>query len=455
MNEEYIDDLIKTGRENTEKMVAVDPLAVTSDILLETPTGQQLAGETGAAGFNTSQLADKYEVFDSRNKNIFNTPTAPASSQRSAPAIIPQTSQVNIPSLHSRRSIFKTASAVSSLSYRAMSPIYREMKESDNLGMEAAGKTASTGHKATNAALSAAAKLERAARKAKDAARVAAAAARRSAAAASGAATATATASGPAGWIVAVAAAVLVLFLVMAIFMILALGVFSVVAASSTSTSGLYWPLEMHYVYSKFGERPIIKTPRGNSLPFHYGIDITVPGGNSFGASIGASSGGTVLLAGVNGGYGNCVIIEHEDGTQTKYGHMHEIYVSSGDTVFALDIIGTVGSTGTSTGPHLHFEVIIDGVRVDPESVGLKEWGEREAEIEYPGDMAVILKSYFAQRHHGTIGQYEKEPCDNGIWLRERRELSQDIVSGEKNCSLRLRQNNKGLLFRPGEVRNL
>ena len=95
----------------------------------------------------------------------------------------------------------------------------------------------------------------------------------------------------------------------------------------------------------------------------HKGIDIGAP----MGEPIYASKGGVVIAAGYNqGGYGNMVEIDHGDGILTLYGHMSAIAVETGQEVLAGEMIGLVGSTGRSTGPHLHFEVIIDGTNVDP-----------------------------------------------------------------------------------------
>ena len=85
------------------------------------------------------------------------------------------------------------------------------------------------------------------------------------------------------------------------------------------------------------------------------------------GANVLAADGGTVTLAGVNGGYGNCIMIDHGNGYQSLYGHMSALYVYEGQTVNQGDVIAAVGSTGVSTGPHLHFEVWSGGGRIDPE----------------------------------------------------------------------------------------
>lgn len=99
---------------------------------------------------------------------------------------------------------------------------------------------------------------------------------------------------------------------------------------------------------------------------FHWGLDISWSG--IYGQDIVASDSGTVIWAGWdNSGYGNYVIIDHGNGYQTMYAHCCEVYVSTGDKVRKGDTIAGVGSTGYSTGDHLHFEIIKDGVKVDPE----------------------------------------------------------------------------------------
>ena len=128
-----------------------------------------------------------------------------------------------------------------------------------------------------------------------------------------------------------------------------------------TGTGSFVWPVpSCTYITSRFGLRvhPVYGTTKN-----HTGLDI----GAAAGAAVNAADGGTVTMAGVNGGYGNCVMIDHGNGYQTLYGHLASISVSSGSTVSAGQTIGTVGSTGVSTGPHCHFEVFQGGARIDPE----------------------------------------------------------------------------------------
>ena len=102
--------------------------------------------------------------------------------------------------------------------------------------------------------------------------------------------------------------------------------------------------------------------PISGNVGFHPGIDISAPQGTP----IRASAAGTVVVAGSQGGYGNAVILDHGDSLSTLYGHMVSVGVKPGQQVAAGDVIGFVGSTGISTGPHVHFEVRVHGVTVDP-----------------------------------------------------------------------------------------
>jgi murein DD-endopeptidase MepM/ murein hydrolase activator NlpD len=94
----------------------------------------------------------------------------------------------------------------------------------------------------------------------------------------------------------------------------------------------------------------------------HAGIDI----GAGYGAPIRAAKSGTVIFAGVQSGYGNVIIIEHGGGLTTLYGHQSRLAAHDGDEVSTGDLIGYVGSTGHSTGPHLHFETRVGGSPQNP-----------------------------------------------------------------------------------------
>ena len=104
--------------------------------------------------------------------------------------------------------------------------------------------------------------------------------------------------------------------------------------------------------------------PIYGTVKFHAGEDIPA----SYGAEILAAASGTVTTAGWVSGYGNYTVIDHGGGTMTAYGHQSSIIVSVGDYVEQGQVIGYVGSTGNSTGPHLHFEVYQNGSTVDPKS---------------------------------------------------------------------------------------
>jgi hypothetical protein len=110
---------------------------------------------------------------------------------------------------------------------------------------------------------------------------------------------------------------------------------------------------------SGYGRRvdPIYGTPR-----FHSGMDFTA----NTGTEVYATGDGTVVKAGWETGYGNCVLIDHGFGYQTLYGHLRKILTRKGKKVLRGELIGEVGSTGKSTGPHLHYEVHVKGQPVNP-----------------------------------------------------------------------------------------
>ena len=122
------------------------------------------------------------------------------------------------------------------------------------------------------------------------------------------------------------------------------------------------WPIAKSgtYITSGYGVR---EHPIQGVIKQHTGIDI---GNAGFGAPVIAAADGVVTMAGYYGGYGNCVIINHGNGISTLYGHGQKILTEVGKEVKKGDLILEVGSTGNSTGPHLHFEVRINGSCVDP-----------------------------------------------------------------------------------------
>jgi murein DD-endopeptidase MepM/ murein hydrolase activator NlpD len=114
-------------------------------------------------------------------------------------------------------------------------------------------------------------------------------------------------------------------------------------------------------VNSSFGWRmdPISGRPR-----FHNGIDIAA----AYGSNVEAAGAGRVAFAGVQGTYGDTIVIDHGDGRQTRYAHLSERLVKAGDAVQAGQVIGRAGQSGRSTGPHLHFEMLVNGRPVDPQT---------------------------------------------------------------------------------------
>lgn len=120
------------------------------------------------------------------------------------------------------------------------------------------------------------------------------------------------------------------------------------------------WPVPASSrITSQYGYRihPVYKTKK-----FHSGIDIGAP----YGVDILAAADGTVTLATTNGGYGKCIVINHGSGITTLYGHNSTLLVSVGNKVTKGQVIAKAGSTGVSTGPHLHFEVRVNGSTTDP-----------------------------------------------------------------------------------------
>ncbi|AFM43432.1 metalloendopeptidase-like membrane protein [Desulfosporosinus acidiphilus SJ4] len=120
------------------------------------------------------------------------------------------------------------------------------------------------------------------------------------------------------------------------------------------------WPLPGHYEISDpYGWRT---HPITHKQSLHTGTDIMAP----MGTEIHAAGSGVVIMAGWNVAYGNMVIIDHGHGISSLYGHQSKLNVTEGQSVEANQVIGYVGSTGWSTGPHLHFEVRVDGNPTDP-----------------------------------------------------------------------------------------
>lgn len=125
-------------------------------------------------------------------------------------------------------------------------------------------------------------------------------------------------------------------------------------------------PLPGRKINSPFGPRRAPRTGNGRfGSTNHTGVDFAAPEGTA----VRASASGVVTFAGRQGGYGLRVVIRHDEDTETTYSHLSTISVSVGQRVTQGQIIGEVGSTGNSSGPHLHFEVVEDGVKINPATV--------------------------------------------------------------------------------------
>jgi len=118
------------------------------------------------------------------------------------------------------------------------------------------------------------------------------------------------------------------------------------------------WPVA-GWLSSPFGNR---RDPFSGDTDFHPGLDISA----DFGQPVHATADGVVTSAGVNGGYGKLVVIDHGYGIATRYGHLSRFAVMSGQQVHRGDVIGYVGSTGRSTSPHLHYEILVNQHLTNP-----------------------------------------------------------------------------------------
>lgn len=124
-------------------------------------------------------------------------------------------------------------------------------------------------------------------------------------------------------------------------------------------TVGLGNPVKLMSITSRYGWR---NDPFTGKNSFHTGVDIAAEQGTSIYPALS----GYVRLSGYNSSYGNHLRIMHSDGTETLYAHMQYLFVAQGENVQQTTPLGTVGRTGNTTGPHLHFELIHDDIRYDP-----------------------------------------------------------------------------------------
>jgi murein DD-endopeptidase MepM/ murein hydrolase activator NlpD len=118
------------------------------------------------------------------------------------------------------------------------------------------------------------------------------------------------------------------------------------------------WPV-VGWLTSNFGAR---RDPLNGGADFHPGLDISA----DYGTPVKATADGTIESAGWAGDYGNMILVKHGYGMSTRYGHLSRIVVAAGDTVHRGQVIGYVGATGRTTGAHLHYEIMMNGSRINP-----------------------------------------------------------------------------------------
>ena len=142
--------------------------------------------------------------------------------------------------------------------------------------------------------------------------------------------------------------------------LVLIAGFLTVTIAHAIPGTSYVYPLVGTRISSNFGKRahPVAKAVR-----HHNGIDLAAP----HGSHIRVIRDGVVVFADPYSGYGNIIVVQHDNGMTSHYGHCQTIIAKPGQKVKAGNIIGTVGSTGISTGPHLHFEIRLNGKPQDPE----------------------------------------------------------------------------------------
>jgi murein DD-endopeptidase MepM/ murein hydrolase activator NlpD len=146
-------------------------------------------------------------------------------------------------------------------------------------------------------------------------------------------------------------------------------------SAALESGVGLDLPLDAR-VSSGFGYR---KDPFHGVQRFHAGVDFAA----AYGREVPSAGAGRVVSAGHEGGYGLSVVVDHGEGVQTRYAHLSSVAVSAGQELAKSQVVGRVGQSGRATGPHLHFEVALDGRKVDPAAVAHRVPGG----LKFPGSV--------------------------------------------------------------------
>jgi len=126
---------------------------------------------------------------------------------------------------------------------------------------------------------------------------------------------------------------------------------------------------------SRFGWRI---DPMTRKTKFHGGVDVRA----AYGQEVPAPTAGRVVFAGEQGSYGLTIVLEHEAGVRSRYAHLSSVNVLAGEAVEAGQVVGRVGSSGRSTGPHLHVELSVNGKRVDPETAAKRLAGRLDGPIE-------------------------------------------------------------------------
>lgn len=155
----------------------------------------------------------------------------------------------------------------------------------------------------------------------------------------------------------------------MALPVMLALLVVAAAAPPGAPAAGGRRPMPSWVVTQPFGCTGVgLEPARGSCAHFHFGIDLAAPAGTPVSA-VTEGQAEVILPAGFGGGYGLHVLVHGGAGVDTLYGHLWDVAVTNGEVVAVGTLLGHEGSTGLSTGPHLHFEVRQRGVAVDPVSV--------------------------------------------------------------------------------------
>ena len=139
-------------------------------------------------------------------------------------------------------------------------------------------------------------------------------------------------------------------------------------SSSSAALGGYIWPVSSRRITSPFGNR---NTGIAGASTNHKGVDI---GGVYYTSQVHAAKAGTVIISTYSSSYGNYVVVSHGSGNTTLYAHMSSRSVSVGDYVNQGDVLGITGSTGISSGPHLHFEITENGTRVNPLTGYIQAW---------------------------------------------------------------------------------